>query len=275
MNDLYHANIAKDATLTRQRDRLHTFQTNLEGAVNNARSIIQSSGCAEFLVAMSDLETLLEGIKSQQPLETREDCQFEALAFNRELLLDVINNAGELITLSACATTTKVIGLGLFIAPMGKDSFFTISAHDYQGRSLGAGGDIFVVNLQTDDKKCVKVNLIDQGNGTYQGIYRAPAGTKGHMSLSVLLRGTHIEGSPFLVRVENPPVGEVRCYACGKKSRKMNYYINSNEPFRPEDSMRVRGYSALCVPAAWVIHTRTTGPLFVVRVEYVLLLTNS
>ena len=55
MNDLYHANITKDATLTKQRDRLHTFQTNLEGAVNNARSTIQSSGNAEFLVAMSDL----------------------------------------------------------------------------------------------------------------------------------------------------------------------------------------------------------------------------
>ena len=249
MNDLYHTNIAKDATLIRQCDRLHTFQTNLEGAVNNARSIIQSSGNAEFLVAMSDLETMLEVIKSQQPLETREDCQFEAVAFNRELLLDVINNAGELIRPSACATTTKAVGSGLFIAPMGKDSFFTISAHDYQGRSLGVGGDIFVANLQTDDNKLqVKVNIIDQGNGTYQGIYRAPAGTKGYMSMSVLLCGEHIQGSPFLVRVENPPVGDVRCYACGKKSRKMNYYINSNEPFRLEDSLRVRGYSALCVP---------------------------
>ena len=173
MNDLYHANNTEDATLTRQRDRLHTFQTNLEGAVNNARSIIQSSESAEFLVAMSDLQTLLEDIKSQQPLETQKDCQF----------------AGELIRPSACATTTKAVGSGLFIAPMGKDSFFTISARDYQGRLLGVSGDIFVVNLQTDDKKCVKVNLIDQGNGTYQGIYRAPAGTKGQMSLSVLLRG--------------------------------------------------------------------------------------
>lgn len=246
MNDLYHANITKDATLTKQRDRLHTFQTSLEGAVNNARSIIQSSGNAELLVAMSDLETLLADI-SQQPLETQENCKFK-VAFNCELLLDVINNTGELMRSSACATTSTAAGSGLFIASMGKDSFFTISAHDYQGRSLGVGGDIFVVNLQTNDKKCVKVNLIDQGNGTYQGIYRAPAGTKGHMLLSVLLRGTHIEGSPFLVRVENPPVGEVRCYACGKKSRKMNYYINSNEPFRPKDTMRVRGYSALCVP---------------------------
>ena len=113
-------------------DRLHTFQTSLEGAVNNARSIIQSSGSAEFLVAMSDLQTLLEDIKSQQPLETREDCQFEAVAFNRELLLDVINNAGELIRPSGCATTTKAAGSGLIIAPVGKDSFFTISAHDYQ-----------------------------------------------------------------------------------------------------------------------------------------------
>ena len=248
MNDLYHANTTKDATLTRQRDRLLTFQTNLEGAVNNARSTIQSSGNADFLVAMSDLETLLEDIKSQQPLETQDDCQFKAVAFNRELLVDVINNTGEVIRCSACATTTKAAGSGLFIAPMGKDSFFTISAHDYQGRLLGVGGDIFVVNLQTDNKKFVKVNLIDQGNGAYQGIYRAPAGTKGHMSLSVLLRGTHIQGSPFLVRVENPPVGEVRCYACGRKIWKMNYYINSNEPFRPEDNMRVRGYSALCVP---------------------------
>ena len=76
------------------------------------------------------------------------------------------------------------------------------------------------------------------------------------MSLSVLLRGTHIEGSPFLVRVENPPVGEVRCYACGKKNRKMNYYINSNEPFRPEDTMRVRGYSALCVPLLLGLYIR-------------------
>ena len=164
MNDLYHANITKDATLTRQRDRLLTFQTNLEGAVNNARSTIQSSWNAEFLVAMSDLETLLEDIKSQQPLETQEDCQFKTVAFNRELLIDVINNAGELIRSSACATTTKAAGSGLIIAPMGKDSFFTISAHDYQGRSLGVGGDIFVVNLQTDNKKFVKVNVIDQGN---------------------------------------------------------------------------------------------------------------
>lgn len=246
MNDLYHANITKDATLTKQRDRLHTFQTNLEGALNNARSTIQSSGNAEFLVTLLNLKTLLAGI-SQQPLKTQEDCKFE-VAFNHELLLDVINNAGDL-RFSACATTTTAAGSGLFIAPMGKDSSFTISAHDYQGRLLGVGGDIFAVNLQTDDKKIqVKVNLKDQGNGTYRGIYRAPAGTKGHMSLSVLLRGTHIEGSPFLVRVENPPVGEVRCYACGKKSRKMNYYINSNEPFRPKDTMRVRGYSALCVP---------------------------
>ena len=246
MNDLYHAKITKDATLTKQRDRLHTFQTNLEGAVNNARSTIQSSGNAELLVAMSDLETLLADI-SQQPLKTQEDCKLE-VTFNRELLLDVINNAGDL-RFSACATTTRAAGSGLFFAPMGIDSFFTISAHDYQGRSLGVGGDAFVVSLQTDNKKFVEGNLIDQGNGTYQGIYRAPAGTKDQMSLSVLLRGDHIQGSPFLVRVpENPPIGEVRCYACGKKSRKMNYYMNSNEPFRPEDRIRVRGYSALCVP---------------------------
>ena len=88
---------------------------------------------------MLNLKTLLADI-SQQPLKTQEDCKFE-VAFNHELLLDVINNAGDL-RFSACATTTTAAGSGLFIAPMEKDSFFTISAHDYQGRLLSFVGDM-------------------------------------------------------------------------------------------------------------------------------------
>ena len=186
-----------------------------------------------------------------------------------------------------CASLEK----RLHLARVGVEASSTITAHDVRGRRRGLGGDLFAVELSTENKeKKLDVNLKDKGNGTYLATYTIPADAKGYLTLSVLLRGAHITDSPFIVRVENPlhvpqvaspdakmqvffpspgaragrkkgdtgnkdatqtrdpPIGQVRCYACGRKTSPMNDYLNSLDWNRPTDGLRVDGYSALCHP---------------------------
>ena len=325
MKELVQLCKAKDVILIEQQDRLRTFQACLQSVVQRAKSTIQSSGNAELLVASSEIISTLGAMESQSPvLEPQADCMSEFTA-DSALLLDVLNNTGNVSDKVTCASTTTAAGSGLHLARVGVEASFTITAHDARGRRRDSGGDPFAVELNTENKeRKVNVNLKDKGNGTYLATYTIPADVKEYLTLSVLLRGAHITDSPFLVRVEDPlgvpqvtspdakvpadctpheksknrlvaplffpgangggnkmetgnkdgdplarspdkfnwfacfekqaeippPIGRVRCYACGRKANSMNYYLNSEDWNwnRPNNGLRVNGYSALCNP---------------------------
>ena len=247
MNELVQLHKIKAFTLTEQRDRLRIFQACLESAVQRAMSTVQS-GITELLVARSDIVATLEAMEKQPlVLEPQANC---VLVFDVKLqqLLDLLNKAGMVSDKFTCEGTTTAEGPGLNLAVLGREVTFTITARDTQGLLRGEGGDLFTVELTESRGGKVECNVKDKGDGTYMATYTCPADSKGaNLGLSVLLCGSHIKGSPFVVNVTDDPVGKVSCYHCGQRTKSMIYYQNNHEPSR-SDRFRVNGYSALCFP---------------------------
>ena len=244
MNELGNIYKTKSFTLTEQRDRLRVFQACLESAVQRANTAIQSPGNAELLVARSDIVSTLGALERQPPvLEPQSNSKLK-FSFDLGQVLDLLSKVGFVSGNTVCAANTSATGLGLKFAELGRESSFTITAHDDQGHLCSLGGDLFVAEIKTvKGGKKMEVNVKDNGDGTYLATYTTPADTKGNYTMSVLSCGSHIQGSPFTV--ELVPVGKVNCYNCGRRSPSMKYYRNNNEPHRTDD-YRVDGFSALC-----------------------------
>ena len=240
LNELEQFHRTKAFTLTEQRDRLRIFQACQESAVQRAMSTAQS-GNTELLVARSDIIATL-GAMEKQPLllEPQVDCVLD-FNINIEQLLDLLNNAGMVSDKSTCAANTTTWGAGLQVAIPGRAVSFNIRAHDAQGRFRGHGGDLFKVKLSESKGRKIQCYVKDKGDGNYKATYRCPADSKGNLRLSVLLRGSHIKGSPFSVNVTDAPVGKLFCDECGKRTDSMIYYKNK-DPFAHTQ------YRALCYP---------------------------
>ena len=117
---------------------------------------------------------------------------------------EVIQNAGAINDNSTCAANTTATGLGIATANPGRKVTFTITSRDSQNVQRKLAGDVFEVKLKPevggDD---IKVELNDQKDGTYLAEYTVHK-LYGKLTLSVCLRGAHINGSPFSVLVEPP-----------------------------------------------------------------------
>ena len=197
------------------------------------------SGNTELLVARTDIKATFEALEKQPPaLEPQEDC---VLNFNANLkqLLDLLNNAGMVNGKSTCAATTTAEGSGLSLAIPNREVSFTITARDAKGCLRSVGGDLFVVELTQNKEVEFKCKVEDGSDGAYVVTYTSPANSKGCLRLSVLLRGSHIKGSPFSVNVTNAPVGEIPCHSCGKRTKSMIYYYHD---------LLETVYIALCFP---------------------------
>ena len=114
-------------------------------------------------------------------------------------LLDVLYEAGNVADEYTCANTTSAFGVGIENASPGQDASFIITARDRQGTERTVGGDLFEVELQGEEGEKVEVKLVDRRDGTYTATYTPPADIKGDLQLSILLHGTHIQGSPYRV----------------------------------------------------------------------------
>eukprot|EP00808_Paulinella_micropora_P030259 g45957.t1 len=197
LNELDQHHKAKSFSLTNQRELLHTFQACLESAVQRVETATKSPGDAQLLVARSDITSTLSAMASQPPvLDTEADDALE-FAIDSKQLLDMFDKAGVVRGNSTSAATTTANGLGLQQARPLQKASFTITARDHKRDPRGVGGDTFVVQLQGKKGQPVNVKLEDKGDGTYVASYTLPADTKGDHKLSVLLRGSHIQGSPF------------------------------------------------------------------------------
>ena len=99
-------------------------------------------------------------------------------------------------TSGAAAGQTTAAGRGLVWVPSGAaEAEFVVTARDSEGARCSEGGDIFCIEACGQE---VKQTVADNGNGTYGVTYCVPGlGAAREFSLSVLLRGEHIAGSPF------------------------------------------------------------------------------
>ncbi|XP_068740131.1 E3 ubiquitin-protein ligase TRIM45-like [Montipora capricornis] len=250
MSELDNLYKTKSFTLTEQRDRLHEFQACLESAVQRANTAIQSPGNTELLVARSDIVSTLGALERQPPDLAPQSNSILKFFFDLGQLLDLLSKVGFVSDNTGCPANTTATGSGLNFAVPGKEASFAIAAHDSLGRTCSVGGDLFVAELkQVVGEKKVEVNVKDNGDGSYLATYTAPADTNDNYTMSVLLRGSHIQGSPFAVKSEYVPLGRVSCYHCGNRVQaSMMYYKNdrSERHYAATSNKRVEGFSALC-----------------------------
>ena len=133
--------------------------------------------------------------------------------FGKSIEKAIRQSAGDISDRSTCAANSTATGLGIKSANLGKIAKFTITSRDSQRRQRKRGGDVYAVKLNKGEYE-VKVDVKDNDNGTYLAEYTVPDQTftgfilifggqegSGQYTLSVCLRGAHIKGSPFVVKV--------------------------------------------------------------------------
>ena len=153
----------------------------------------------QLLVAKFDIATTLMAMESQPPVLDPQANSALEFSVDGKRLLDVLSVAGNVAAEYTCANTTSAFGVGIKKASPGQDASFIITARDSQGTERTVGGDLFEVELQGEEGEKVEVKLVDRRDGTYSGTYTPPADIKGELQLSILLHGTHIQGSPYRV----------------------------------------------------------------------------
>ena len=123
-------------------------------------------------------------------------------------LKEAIQSAGDISDRSTSAANTTATGEGITTGYTGRKATFTIISRDSQNRQRNQGGDVYEVKLihRGSELRNVSVKLEDQKDGTYLAEYNRPFGLSilrcGYYTLSVCLRGEHIQGSPFSVQVK-------------------------------------------------------------------------
>ncbi|XP_068696606.1 tripartite motif-containing protein 2-like isoform X1 [Montipora foliosa] len=258
MSDLDKLYKTKVLTLTKQRDRLCLFQACLDSGIQRAKTAVQSSGKVQLLVARTDIVSTLGALKSQPPELDPQTNSILDLSVDLERLLKFLSEAGSVSENSACAANTSASGNGLTVAKSRENvTSFTITSRDSQGRALGFRGNVFKAKLKKgDEEKTVKVNLKENAFaiGSFTASYALPADAKGQYQLSLLLRGDHIQGSPFTVYL-GVPIGKLSCTSCGRKSKGNMYYYYSNNPGNSLDNENVvEEYTAYCHNCCHKVH---------------------
>ena len=205
LNELEQVHNSKALILTEQRDRLREYQENVESTVKDVLSTIQTWDNANLLDASANLESTLVAMEKQSfMLEPEAQCvpEFNLNRCRLQYLQDDVNSLGAVSDKSTCAETTIACGSGLERAQRGEEESFTIIAFDAQGLQRTVGGDAFAVELKSGSGEKIRVNVRDEKNGSYVATYTIPSGAKRvDYTLSVRLRGVHIQGSPFTVHI--------------------------------------------------------------------------
>jgi len=97
----------------------------------------------------------------------------------------------------------KAYGPGLEGGVVGEPATFTIEAFNKAGNRVTDGGDPFKVTVQGPHNAEVKVELVDNRDGTYSAAYHPVL--HGAHTVNVTLNNQHIPKSPFNVGVEKNP----------------------------------------------------------------------
>ncbi|XP_064467233.1 E3 ubiquitin-protein ligase TRIM71-like [Ornithodoros turicata] len=185
----------KEAALSQQRDDLRAA---VERVTHAAERVQHAHADLDLLRASKDLAARLEEIRraKTQPLED------DAVTFTSpdSALLGAIRALGFLSS-AGFAPKSIVIGDGLQKALKGRRALFVVQARDHLGDPRLVGGDPIVVTVRGPDGSSVRVDVVDQQNGSYQVTYHPQV--EGRHSIAVLLRGVDVLRSPFTVMVRS------------------------------------------------------------------------
>ena len=119
---------------------------------------------------------------------------------------------------NAVASMCKVHGKGLETAIARKVARFTIESFDAAGSRCTAGGEKFTVTLT--GSSVVRARVTDKEDGSYDVEYKT--NNSGPYSISVLLHGAALPGSPFEMKVLMPRPDAAQCVVRGEALLKLS-----------------------------------------------------
>ena len=117
---------------------------------------------------------------------------------------------------NAVASQCKVHGKGIETAIARKVARFTIDSFDAEGKRCTTGGEKFAVTLT--GSSIVRARVFDKEDGSYNVEYKT--NNSGTYSISILLHGASLPGSPFEVKVLMPRPDATQCLVRGDALRK-------------------------------------------------------
>lgn len=158
---------------------------------------------------------------------------------------EVIQNAGAINDNSTCAANITATGEWITTAYIGRKAIFTITSRDSQNFQRKLRGDVFKVKLKSEvEGDEIYVELNDREDGTYSAEYTVDK-LYGNLTLSVCLRGAHINGSPFSVRVETPRPTQKTTYPQYPRSLLYGHGLSLQKPqYTPGSYSLSTGYNA-------------------------------
>ncbi|TRY99256.1 hypothetical protein DNTS_022818 [Danionella cerebrum] len=126
------------------------------------------------------------------------DCQIETEGLRRS-----IQNLGVLLTTGAVGHTSVATGEGLRHALVGQHVTVTVTTKDKDGELVKSGNAALRAEITgTDGVRAADVDVVDNKNGTYEVGYTIKS--EGEYSLSLVLYGQPVRGSPFRLRAIKP-----------------------------------------------------------------------
>lgn len=178
-----------------------------------AGSLVSTAALAALLAAREEAAAAKSALAAQAPgavgapVASSSQIRF---AFDGAAVQRAVAAAGAVCGGGAVAEACAAAGEGLTSARQGEPAAFVITARERDGAACRSGGESFEVALApSGDARPgaaaaapAAATLVDRGDGTYAVAYTLAASEAPRpLSLSVRLRGAHISGSPFAVRV--------------------------------------------------------------------------
>lgn len=190
----------KGKMLRLQTEKLKADLTTAASTCRKVERVLQDGNLIEVLNCKDAIISQINDLRNSKcQLQPHEDDNV-TFAPPDSALLTALTCSGN-VTSSAYAPLTIASGDGTIRAITGKMAYFTIQARDHHGDPCRIGGDPINVLVQAPDSTLYCANVSDQENGTYLVSYRPMV--EGNHIVSVTVRGTHINNSPYTVCVRN------------------------------------------------------------------------
>lgn len=188
----------KGKSLHLQLDELRMALLRLGSTAELLKTALESGSDIEILhtkdKAVLEFQQLRQIRSSLQPQED------DVIQFNPPdgALLQAICSLG-LISSSGFGPTSVAFGDGIKRALCNHVASVTIHVKDHQGDPRLVGGDPIVAIVEAPNGVTYRADVEDRQNGTYNMTYRPQI--EGRHVITILIRGRHIHGSPFTVKV--------------------------------------------------------------------------
>ena len=202
--------------LYEQGDLLQVIRTNLEGNIKSIQDTLEGARDVEVVSMNKNLAAMMSTLEANIPPLKPQTASHVSVSFSLEALLQSIKGAGSVSDGSTSVEKTTASGKGLVSTQTGREAKFTITARNKEGK-MNVANDAFVVEIhKTSTKQLEKANMSVQskGDGTYDVHYKLRESCEeGVHSVSVQLRGKHVQGSPFQLKVLPDQVIKARVHS--------------------------------------------------------------